>query len=358
MALPKIHWRLLPATKRVLDSLPSIIQIVAAATTAYAFSIYILGHSNPLLAVTVAIASLGFTRDARLRRVFETALGMVVGIVLSEILLIWLGAGVWQMSIVLLIALVSARFLSGTVAFALTVGVQAMLVFIMPAPEGGVFIRALDALVGGITALIFTAFVPRDPMGLTSKDAGKLFSVFLNAVDALQIAVRNADFRVADAALVRVRGSQPLVDNWRVSLDSAISISKISPFMRKHRADLSDQVQLMRGMDLATRNLRVVVRRVDFLVRDGKPRAYLADLFGQISVATALLAKGLDGTDALSDAKEQLVKVIQQLDPKNFGIQDQLREASVLLLLRPLLVDLLTASGMTEDEARAQLPII
>jgi hypothetical protein len=35
-----------------------------------------------------------------------------------------------------------------------------------------------------------------------------------------------------------------------------------------------------------------------------------------------------------------------------------LREASVLLLLRPLLVDLLCASGMSEDEAREELPVV
>jgi hypothetical protein len=52
----------------------------------------------------------------------------------------------------------------------------------------------------------------------------------------------------------------------------------------------------------------------------------------------------------------QLLEIIKQLDPKKFGIADQLREASVLLLLRPLLVDLLCATGMTEDEARAELP--
>jgi hypothetical protein len=112
----------------------------------------------------------------------------------------------------------------------------------------------------------------------------------------------------------------------------------------------------MRGMDLATRNLRVVVRRVDFLIRDGKARPYLADLFGQISGATAVLAKGLEGPDALAEARDQLIEIIHQLDPKKFGIADQLREASVLLLLRPLLIDLLCASGMTEDAARAELP--
>jgi uncharacterized membrane protein YgaE (UPF0421/DUF939 family) len=275
---PAINWTLRASIQRVLDSLPSILQIVVAATAAYSISHFLLGHKNPIFAVTVTIASLGFTRDARIRRVFQTAIGMVVGIALSEVMLLLIGGGLWQTSIVLLIALVSARFLSGTAAFALTVASQAMLVYIMPAPEGGAFIRSFDGVVGGLTALLFTAFVPRDPMGSASKDAGKLFSVFLNAVDALEAAVRTADVKVADAALVRVRGSQPLVDNWRMSLDSAISVSKISPFMKKHREDLSDQVRLMRGMDLATRNLRVVVRRVDFLIRDGKPRAYLADL--------------------------------------------------------------------------------
>ena len=52
----------------------------------------------------------------------------------------------------------------------------------------------------------------------------------------------------------------------------------------------------------------------------------------------------------------QLLEIIRQLDPKRFGIADQIREASVLLLLRPLVVDLLCASGMSEDEARAELP--
>ena len=356
MKRPAINWTLRTSLQRVLDSLPSILQIVVAATVAYSISYFLLGHKNPIFAVTVTIASLGFTRDARIRRVFQTAIGMVVGIALSEVMLLLIGGGIWQTSIVLLVALVSARFLSGTAAFALTVASQAMLVYIMPAPDGGAFIRSFDGVIGGLTALLFTAFIPRDPMGSASKDAGKLFSVFLNAVDALEAAVRTADVKVADAALVRVRGSQPLVDNWRMSLDSAISVSKISPFMKKHREELSDQVRLMRGMDLATRNLRVVVRRVDFLIRDGKPRAYLADLFAQISSATAVLAKGLEGPDALEDARGMLLDVIHQLDPKRFGIADQLREASVLLLLRPLLIDLLCASGMREEDARAELP--
>ena len=112
----------------------------------------------------------------------------------------------------------------------------------------------------------------------------------------------------------------------------------------------------MRGMDLATRNLRVIVRRVNFLVKDSKPRAYLADICDQLSEAVLLMREGLDDNKALVESQEKLLEVTRQLDPKRFGIADQIREASVLLLFRPLLIDLLCASGMNEDDARAELP--
>lgn len=353
-----MRWSFNESIRRVIESAPAVIQIVLAATASFAFTHLVLGHANPIFAVTVAITSLGFTRDARPRRILSTALGMIIGIALSEALLLLIGHGLWQTSIVLLIALTAARFINGSAAFALTVGIQAMLVYIMPAPEGGAFIRSLDGVIGGLTALLFTAIIPRDPRGLAIKDASKLFDIFLDSLDALKLAVRNVDVSIVDEALTRVRRSQPLVDNWRMSLDSAIAISRISPFLRKYRDELSGQVRLMRGMDLATRNLRVVVRRVDFLVRDGVARPYLADLFEQISSATSLLSEGLESPDHLHEAQEQFVEIIHQLDPKKFGIADQIREASVLLLLRPLLVDLLCASGMSEDDARAELPAI
>jgi uncharacterized membrane protein YgaE (UPF0421/DUF939 family) len=128
-----MRWSLNESLRRVIESAPAIIQIVLAATASFAFTHLVLGHTNPIFSVTVAITSLGFTRDARPRRILSTAAGMVTGIALSEILLLLIGPGLWQMSIVLLIALTAARFISGSAAFALTVGIQAMLVYIMPA---------------------------------------------------------------------------------------------------------------------------------------------------------------------------------------------------------------------------------
>jgi hypothetical protein len=124
----------------------------------------------------------------------------------------------------------------------------------------------------------------------------------------------------------------------------------------KHKSELRKQRLIMRAMDLATRNLRVIVRRVNFLLKDDVARPYLADLFEQLAEAVTNLREGLSDSEDLDLARAQLLEIIKQLDPKKFGIADQLREASVLLLLRPLLVDLLCAAGMSEDDARAELP--
>lgn len=355
---PRLHWSLRESSHRLIESLAPTIQIALGATVAYLIARYGLDHPIPLLAVTVCITSLGFSRDARPRRIMVTGAGMVTGIALSESMLIFFGQGVWQMTVILLLVLLAARFLTSSAAFAIAAGTQSMLVYLLPAPIGGPFMRSLDGLIGGLTALVVTALIPRDPRGLAKKDAEKLFDVFLDSVSLLRHALTRSDVRAADATLLQVRKTQPLVDNWRMSLDSAIAIARISPLLRKYRDELRGQLRLMRGMDLATRNLRVIVRRIDFLLRDGEPRPYLADLMDQIEAAVRTLRAGLDEPDLLANAQEELVEIIQQLDPKRFGIADQLREASVLLLLRPMLVDLLCAAGMTEEEARAELPVI
>lgn len=358
MKFSQLKYDLKLAGGRLFDSLLPTLQIVVAAVSGYSIGRYLLGHEIPFFAVTVTIASLGFTRDARPRRILTTSLGMITGIVLSEIMLTVLGQGLWQLAIVLFLTLLVARFITSNAAFAVTAGVQSMLVFLIAPPPGGPFVRTLDGLVGGAVALLVTALIPRDPRGMARSDAKKLFTVFLDSVDAIKQAVQTSDVKVADFALMRVRRTQPLIDNWRMSLDSAVAVAKISPLQRKYREDLAGQQRILQGMDLATRNLRVVVRRVDFLLRDGEARPYLADLLEQIQSATELLQQGLSDSEKLATSQAALVKVIHQLDPKKFGIADQLREASVLLLLRPMLIDLLCASGMEEEEARAELPPI
>ncbi|SKC43101.1 hypothetical protein SAMN06309945_0886 [Okibacterium fritillariae] len=350
------HVRLDLAWQRLVSSLPAGLQITVAAVAAYAIAHYGLGHPVPLLAVTVTVSSLGFVRDARPIRVLETAVGMSVGIALAELLLLGFGQGLWQLGVALFLSLMVARFLSGSAAFAIAAGVQAVLVMLIAAPPGGPFIRTVDGLIGGAVALLATALIPRDPRRVARRDARRLFHEFGGVLTSLVSVLHLADQGEADRALARARATQPVVDDWRGSLESAIAIARISPFLRRYLGQLESQRTLQSGMDLATRNLRVVTRRIDYLIVDGEPRPALADLLSRVLVGVAVLGQSIDDISQLPVAQQTFRQLARHLDPAEAMPGAPVTEQNMVLLLRPLVVDLLAASGVPVTEARELLP--
>ena len=351
-----MNFSLRGSLARIKDSAWTIVQIVLAATTAYLIARYGLGHPVPLLSVTVSISSLGFARDTRPDRVLTTALAMIFGILISELLLISFGSGPLQLFVAITSSLVLARLISANPAFALTVTLQAVLVQLLQEPTGGVFARALDGIVGGLVALAFTAMLPRNPIKLARQDASKLFVVFSQTLSLIQSVLAKPDIDLADQALEKIRATQPLVDNWRGSMESAAAITKISPFYRWAQKEVRDQALVLEGMDLATRNLRVVARRVDYLVRDLKPRPQLAELTSKIVTAVQLIESSADDFSVAQKARKYLTKLIKELDPKRFEPELTLSEAAVLMQYRPLVVDLCHAAGVAGTKARDLLP--
>ncbi|MET4703447.1 uncharacterized membrane protein YgaE (UPF0421/DUF939 family) [Frigoribacterium sp. UYMn621] len=342
--------------RRTVESIVPALQIVIASSTSYAVAHYLLGYAVPLLAVTVTISSLGFVRDARPVRVLETAIGIVIGIVLSEALLLTVGQGLWQVALVLMLTLVVARALSPSNAFAVAAGVQSMLVMLLPVPAGGPFVRSIDGIVAGIVALIVTALVPRDPRRLARQDARRLFASLNEALDSLVVALERADEPSAEHALDRLRTTQPVIDGWAASLDSAAAIARISPFLRRRRPDLLAQTRVLRGMDLATRNLRVIARRIDFLVRDGEQRPGIASIMASLGTAVELLGQSLDDPLLADTARVGLVAIAERLRPDTVVAGAPVTDSVVILMMRPLLVDLLTAADLPAEKARALLP--
>jgi len=344
------------AVTRAWNSVPAALQIVVGVVASYAFSHYVLGHSVPLLSITVVISSLGFGRDARPRRVFDSVVGILVGILFSEVLFTLLGSGVWQIALILFLTFVIARFASPSAAFAAAAGIQSMMVMLLPNPDGGVLTRSVDGLVGGVIALLVTALVPRDPRALARRDASRLLSTVAESFDSLLDGLRTGDEAAASLAVARLRRTQPLVDDWNAALDSAISISRISPFLRRHLPALRHQARVLQGLDLAARHLRVMDRRVSFLLRDGVPRPQLAALLAEVAAGIALLGQSIDEPGKADDAAAVFERIAPRLDPAAIVPDAPVTETIIVLLTRPLVVDLLVACGRTGDDARALLP--
>lgn len=344
------------AARRVWESLPAIVQILAAVTAAYSIAHWGLGHAVPLLAITVTINSLGFARDARPVRVAETVLGILLGVALGDALALLVGRGIWQLVVVLALVFVVGRAVSANPSFAVAAAVPSAIVVMLPPPTGGPFSYSLDALVGGVVALAATALIPRDPRRAALRDGRALFSVLEESLGSVVDALAQADSAAAELALTRLRRTQPLVDAWSGSLDSAISIARISPWVHRHLPELRRGTRVLAGADLAARHLRTISRRVEFLVRDGRVRPELAGLVSQLGTGLRLLGAEQHDAELAGAARAELTRLAARLDPAEVLPGAPLTDAAVVLLLRPLVVDLLDASGLDPDAARALLP--
>jgi uncharacterized membrane protein YgaE (UPF0421/DUF939 family) len=346
------------AAQRVLDSLPAMLQILAAVAIAYAIAHWGLGHAVPVLAVTVTISSLGFARDARPRRVAESILGIVLGVALSDALTLVFGTGLWQLLVVLFAAFVVARALSANPAFAVAAAIPSALVVLLPPSSGGPFGRTLDAVIAGVVALLVTALLPRDPGRGVRRERRVVYSVIGESFGGIVDGLRDADSPAAELALDRLRRTEPLLAAWNTSLDSALSVARISPFLRSRMPLLRREAIARETADLAVRHLRPLARRVEFLVRDLVPRPALAGLVAQIADGVRMSNDELDDPLVAGAARSVLADVTRRLDPAEALPGAGIADVAVLLQLRPLLVDLLVGTGMPIDEARALLPTI
>jgi uncharacterized membrane protein YgaE (UPF0421/DUF939 family) len=344
------------ALRRIGDSLPAIVQILFAVAAAYSIAHWLLGHEFPILAITVTISSLGFTRDARPRRVAESVLGILLGIALADGLSLLFGKGLWQLLFVLLVVFIVGRAVSPNPAFAVAAAIPSALVVLIPDPAGGPFTRSLDGLVGGAVALLVTALIPRDPRRAELRDGRTLFSVFDESLDGIVDCLAGARPAAGELALGRLRRTQSLVDAWRISYDTAISVARISPFLRRFLPELQRHGRILEAAVLTSRHLRHVARRCEYLVRDGRARPELAGVVAELATGVRLLGAELDDPQQVGSARSLLTDLARRLDPAVLLPDAGVAESSILLLVRPLTIDLLVGTGMDVEAARALLP--
>ncbi|WP_345751994.1 FUSC family protein [Microbacterium rhizophilus] len=346
-----------PGFARLRESWLAIGQIVIAATGAFLLAHLVLGHDTPMLAATVSISSLGLARDARPRRVLETVVGMLTGILLSEGLRLVVGTGWWQLAAALALTMLVSRFLSPSPQFAIAAAIQSAIAMILPLGPLP-FSRLLDGVFGGVLALLVTALLPRSPVASALRDARAFFADFDAAAARLVTALRRGDRLRAERGLEKARELQPALDAWRTALESGESIARISPFLRGRRAELARQARVLRAMDLAMRNLRVLGRRIVYVTDDRRPLPVPGETLAETVRAATIVGLSLDDIAQEPIAREALLAIARRLDPAAMLPGASLGEQALVSAMRPLVVDLLVATGMDPAQARAAIPRI
>ncbi|TJY70123.1 FUSC family protein [Arthrobacter sp. CAU 1506] len=350
---------------RSKSSFMPALRITFCAVAAYVVAERVLGHEGPLFAATSSIIALGFVKGPRVRKVLEVAIGCTLGITVGDLLLHFLGPGIWQAALVLLVSILLARFLDSGSIFTTQMALQSVLVVLLPAPAGGPFTRSLDAVIGGAFALVVTMLIPGDPRSEPRSHLQKLLDELSGVLRDCSDALAKSDPTMAWHALIRARASQSLIDDVRGSFSSAREVARISLAYRRHREEVGDLQDSAEMADLAMRNSRVFSRRLTSVINHAAMTDEAIEAFSEVLQETAdaveILAEGLSDRDPgarerrLSGARNDLAEIATRLHPKHLGIATMEGEGLVLVF-RPLMVDLLEAAGLSHDDAAAYLP--
>lgn len=337
------------AWSRVQGGAWAAAQCGLAAALAWAFSTAVLGHTRPFFASVAAVVCLGLGAGGRLRRTAELGAGVTLGVLVGEAWVVLFGQGTWQIGVVVFLSLLVAVAVNGGGLAVSQAAVQACFVVALPRVPNGELHRWQDALVGGTTALLVAALLPADPW----KDAQRLRQRYLQDLAAVlrdaADAVRSGSSADAAEALGRGRVLEPVLVRWESALEVGREVARITP-LRRDKGDPRD-ARLVLGVTRATRNLRVLVRRVMVALETGDPLPEpLPELLEE-------LAGALDPATTTDDALAPLIDLAARLDPVTLGAAS-LSGQVVVAQLRVALVDLLDGLGLDHDRAREALPAL
>jgi uncharacterized membrane protein YgaE (UPF0421/DUF939 family) len=199
-------------------------QTAAAAAIAWVLATRVVGHSAPFFAPVAAIMSLGVTRGQRARRAIELMVGVALGIGVADLLVHWIGHGVWQLALVVALAMAAAALLGAGRLLSTEAAVSAVLVVTVdPSASGQPPGRLIDALIGGVVALVFSQILfPVNPLRVVRQAAQSVLEEIAATLDDVAGALAARDLDAAEEALARARRAN---DDWG-RFDQALDVSR------------------------------------------------------------------------------------------------------------------------------------
>ena len=332
-----------------------IAQCSVAAALAWALAYYVLGNPTPFFAPVAAIVSLGLGYGRRPRRVAEVTVGVALGVLIGDVFAHVFGAGAWQVLLVVGLAMSVAVLLDASQLLVTQAGVQsAIITTLAPTPQVG-FGRWLDAVCGGMVALVVAAVVPQTPLRRPRQSAARLLTDVSGWLEEGAYAVRHRDVDRAYAVLDRARDSDARIADVREAASEGLSVATSSPWRRGHRADLEEVARLVVPLDRAVRNTRVLLRRITVVVRrdENLPEGTLR-LLDDLAAITSTLSTDVLRQRPPEEVRQLLVEVARR--SSGIPIGSSLSADVVLAQIRSLVVDLLELTGVPNREALDLVP--
>ncbi|MBF6138037.1 FUSC family protein [Nocardia otitidiscaviarum] len=349
------------ATKRVRSSWLPIVQCAVAAGLAWFISHNVIGHTQPFFAPMAAIISTGVSFGARMRRAVELMVGVAVGIGIGDLFISWVGTGVWQIALVVAVAMTAAVFLdSGSIITAQAASSAVLVATLLPPHTGGSSLRMIDALVGGLVGIVVVAAIPLHPVRRARQQAADILEVMHSSLMDCGAGLLEHDAAKVKEALQAVRGTQPQIDSLRDTLKGSEEVIRLSPLYWNAKPRLEQLRTAADPLDNAVRNTRVLLRRALSSVRDDEildPRLVTeVEKLGEAVEVVRRMVLADPGEQPDPAEATRVLRTVAKGATKDLVADAGISAHVVFAQLRSIVVDLMEVCGMKRLSAIALLP--
>jgi uncharacterized membrane protein YgaE (UPF0421/DUF939 family) len=296
---------------------------------------------------------LSASAERRWQRAVELVAGVALGVAVADLLIFVAGVGVVQIVAVVAIAMLITVFAGGGGLAVAQAATSAALVVALAPPQGDLSLdRFIDAIIGGAVGLLVMSLVlPHNPLSRVRRAAGETLTQLADAVGLAAGALRAGDAERARRALRLLRAGEAHHQDLADSLTIGKEAATLSPLQWRQRPALGRYLSAAVHIERATRNIRVLARRVAWVVGSGEPVPQeLAASLDALALAVRTLRDELETGREPTVARERAVAAVRVAsDAYEAGVA--FSGSVVVAQVRSAVVDLLRATGLPEDQA-------
>jgi uncharacterized membrane protein YgaE (UPF0421/DUF939 family) len=329
----------------------TIAQSAIAAGLAWWAATLIVGHQAAFFAPIAAIITLGVSQTQRFARVIELVLGVAVGLLVADLLVLWIGTGVLQISLVVALAMTAAVLFSGRPLLVSQAASSAVLVATLLPSQGFNGDRFIDALIGGAAGLIVHALIPASPIRQVRKAAKPVIEELAGALDDVADALARRDSEAAGAALGRARAVDGLLENLNRAVRSATETARVAPIRWHTRGMLAPYVGAEKHIRRAAANAQVLIREAISALASNEP---VPDLLIMAIRDLAETVRGV-GDELSSGERVEGVRDSAKRAAARAGVvlgETRLSGSTMVAQVRTMAVDLFRGLGISRGEAQ------
>jgi uncharacterized membrane protein YgaE (UPF0421/DUF939 family) len=323
-----------------------------AAGLAWLVATKILHTREPVFAPTIALGAVVSSQAQRLRRTAQLVGGVILGVAVGELFILFIGTGYWQVALSVVLAVGLAVSVKGGGTLMYQAGSTAILIAALPPGSHVEFPRLTNAAIGGLVGLtVVILFLPLNPLRAVRRAVSPALASLADRLAGSAHALAAKDAGRAQSELDQIQDMGPQLSRLHDAVEEAREVVSLAPIRWPRRQSFERYERAADHVEHAVRNCQPLIRRTVTLIQDNEPTPErLVAAVGHLGDAARLFHQEFDARQAPKKTQDMALCAVSEAGEayaEGVGFSGSVVVAQV----RTTSTDLLRAAGVGDKDA-------